>query len=709
MTLPRSPLPRLNVREKILIMFLALSVISLLVTGYVALFTISGLAHSAESSSMEQGRQAVEKATDALLESEQNFLIQAAGDQAQITNLLLEDTETELAILAVQAATLQNNPPVQPLIRTYDLNTRPADPWEATLSYLLPSANTAAGSEEFRKSAGMDDLLKGTYDADTNFTSVYLATDTGILRVYPWESPDLKGFDPRQREWFTGAKKSPGVYWSAPYVDSFGHGLIVTSSKAVSTPDGTWVIAGDVKVDVINSAFMNRTLKGKGYAVLMDSQGNIISRPDMSSGNYSWKQPFPQENVFSSPDPALVAVGRNMTAGKTGVERVWFGGQESFVAYAPVTSVNWSVALSLPVQEVTAPIDQTRAGIVESGIVAEEEIIRKSQQVMVLFSLLFCILLVIVIILAVNLSKIITRPVDTLKRAALALGHGDLDHRVDLQTGDEFEDLADSFNHMAADLKQNIEDLRRTTAEKERYAREMEIAREIQNTFLPESVPDIPGFAICATTIPAMEIGGDLYDFIRIPDSRWGFVIGDVSGKGVSAALYMALCRTQIHTCGGELVSPSDAIRKANRLIFDEGRSSMFITVFYAVLDPAKMTLSWVNAGHNPPLLLRGKDPEVRMLEGRGIALGVIDDVNIPERTAPVEHGDLILLYTDGVTEAFNTADEYYGEERMIAVMSRNRHRPAEEIKDVLLEDIRQFTGTAPQSDDITFILIKVR
>lgn len=708
MTLPRFPLPKLNVREKILIVFLALSVISLLVTGYVALFTISGLAHSAESSSMEQGRQAVDKASDALLESEEDYLIQAASDQAQITNFLLEDTETELTLLAVQATTLQNNPPVQPLIHSYNLNTPPADTMEATLSYVVPAGAATVDSVEFRRSAGMDDLLKGTYDTDTNFTSVYLATDSGILRVYPWGSPDLKGFDPRQRDWFTGAKRDPDVYWSVPYVDSFGHGLIVTSSKAVPTPDGAWVIAGDVKVDVINSAFMNRTLKGKGYAVLMDSRGNIISRPDMSTGNYTWKEPFPQENVFSSPDPALVAVGRNMTAGKTGVERVWFGGKESFVAYAPVTSVNWSVALTLPVQEVTAPIDQTRAGIVVSGNEAEEEIARKSQQVMILFSLLFCILLVIVIVLAVNLSKVITRPIDTLKRAALALGQGDLEHRVDLQTGDEFEDLGNSFNRMASDLRQNIEELRRTTTEKERYAREMEIAREIQDTFLPETPPEIPGFEICATTIPAMEIGGDLYDFILIPDNRWGFVIGDVSGKGVSAALYMALCRTQIHTCGGELENPSDAIRKANRLIFDEGRSSMFITVFYAVLDPARMTLSWVNAGHNPPLLVRGKGPEVQMFEGRGIALGVIDDVDIPERTVPVERGDLIFLYTDGVTEAFNTADEYYGEERMIAVVRRNRSRPANEIRDALLEDIRQFTGTAPQSDDITFILIKV-
>jgi len=328
---------------------------------------------------------------------------------------------------------------------------------------------------------------------------------------------------------------------------------------------------------------------------------------------------------------------------------------------------------------------------------------------MLLFSLLSFLLIIIVIALSVALSKAITRPIDTLRQATQAIGKGDLAYRVELRTGDEFEELADSFNRMAGDLRHTIDDLQRTTAEKERYASEMEIAREIQETFLPETIPDIPGFEIAATTIPAMEIGGDLYDFIAQKDGSMGFVIADVSGKGVSAALYMALCRTQIHTCGAGTGEPAEAIDQANRLIYDEGRSSMFITVFYAVLDPRKMLFSYVNAGHNPPLLIRGDPPVAHMLEGRGIALGVIDDTRAKTSTLSLHHGDLIVLYTDGVTEAFNERDEYYGEERMTAAITKNRSRPAREIGVALLEDIRLFAGSAPQSDDITFILIKVR
>lgn len=709
MTFSRPTLPKCSVRTKILAVFLALSLLSLIITGYVALITIGSLAESAESGSLRQGQQAVDVATGALQQSAEQYLLLAAMDQAAIAGALFNDTETELELLSVQAATLQGNPPVLPRISSSNRNTPPKNPRDATVFLFSPGSTVATDSEEFRKSAGMDDLLKGMYEADEDLVSVFLATDSGILRSYPWENTNPDNYDHRTRAWFNGAKDTPNVYWSKPYVDSFGHGLVVTSSKAVTTPYGTWVIGSDVNVDVITDEFLNTTLQGSGYAVLMDNNGDIISRPQLTAGNSSWDQPFPQDNVFMSPDPALRAAGKNMTEGRTGVERVEFGGVDTFVAYAPIPSQEWSVAVCLPVSVVTAPIDQTRTDITASSRETEEEIATQSQHVMVLFSLLSGILIIIVIALSVALSKAITRPVDILRQATLAIGRGDLEYRVELQTGDEFEELADSMNHMSADLRRTIDDLQRTTAEKERYASEMEIAREIQQTFLPETTPEIHGYEIAALTIPAMEIGGDLYDFIPLENNRWGFVIADVSGKGASAALYMALCRTHIHACGEDNADPAEAIRQANRLIYADGRSSMFITVFYAVLDPREMTFSSVNAGHNPPILIRGEPPVAQVVEGKGIALGVIEEIQTNTLTLSLHHGDIIVLYTDGITEAFNERDENYGEERMIAIITQNRSRPAREIGDALLADIRLFAGSAPQSDDITFILIKVR
>ena len=217
----------------------------------------------------------------------------------------------------------------------------------------------------------------------------------------------------------------------------------------------------------------------------------------------------------------------------------------------------------------------------------------------------------------------------------------------------------------------------------------------------------IPGIGIAAATIPAMEIGGDFYDFIPAGEGRWGIVVADVSGKGTSAALFMALSRTLLHVSGGNSTDPTAAIRQANRWIYEDGRSSMFVTVFYGMLDPAGMRFSYVNAGHTPPLLVRGTGVE-ELGGSRGIALGVVPDVAIASTTLELRHGDLLVLYTDGVTEAFNDLNEAFGEERLREYVRSNCAKPAPAVLEGLVAEIRRFTGTAAQSDDITLVVVKV-
>jgi sigma-B regulation protein RsbU (phosphoserine phosphatase) len=675
----------------------------------VAVFTISDVGSYAEQSSTILGKQAVNDSTVALEQAAEGNMIRIASDQAEITNVLFKDTASEMGILAAHATTLLNNSGVTPRTPSYTRNSPPANPFTGTLVELAPGSTATPVSAEYRSLAGMDDLLKAVFHADDDLVSVYVATDSGILRSYPGVSYTAPEYDPRTREWFTRAKTSDHAVWSGPYVDASGNGLIMTCSQAVQTPYGSWVIASDVTIEDINRNILNLTLAGNGYAVLLDDKGNVISRPGLSAGDTRWNEAFTSDNAFLSDNPGLVAVGMNMTAGKTGIEKVLFNGSEVYIAYAPVRSLNWSFAVSLPAEQIVAPAKKTQGMIDSATGETSAHILRQTDRIRYIFAGLFGMLLIVVIIVAVFLSQAITRPVETLRLGASALGKGDLDYRVIIHTGDEFEDLAESFNRMAADLKKNIEDLRRTTAEKERYTRELEIAKEIQDNFLPETTPDIPGMDIAAVTIPAMEIGGDFYDFIPVKGDRHGFVVADVSGKGVSAALFMALSRTLIRASGQENPDPVVAIQKANRLIYEDGRSSMFVTVFYGVLDAPAMTFTYVNAGHNPPLLVRGDPPGVRTLgEGRCIALGVVPEVNITCAALVLEPGDLIVLYTDGVTEAFNPQDEEFGEERLTEYLQKYRHYPVQEIIDGLIDGIRRFCGSAPQSDDITLVILRV-
>lgn len=698
----------LNVRTKILLVFLFLSVLSLLATAFFALWTIAGIGDMALSGSSALGSEAVNESSSALLRSAEQSLMATAAGQAAVTDVIFSDTEATLDILAAQAVSVQGTPPGSVTAPWHARGEARPEGQGMSEVIFVPGSPVTPESEEFRSLAGMAPLLRAVKQGDPDLDSIYIATRSGVMWIYPETGYTPPAYDPRTRGWFTGALNAGGSpVWSEPYVDAAGHGLILTCSRSVTGQSGTWVIATDVTIDSVNNNILNLTLNGAGYPVLLDHRGVVISRPGLTADGTAWDEEFTPDDAFRSTSPALVAVAANMTAGRSGIEQVEFNGTMQYVAYAPVPSLNGSFALSKPVEEILRPVRETSARIDAETAMTGSIISEQTGRVTVVFALLFALLLAVVILLSFTLARIITRPVDALKHGTTAIGNGDLGYRVDLQTGDEFQDLAASFNTMAADLRISIENLQRTTAEKERYTREIEIAKEIQKSFLPESPPQIPGIAIASVAVPAMEIGGDFYDFIPAPDNRWGIAIADVSGKAISAALFMALSRTVLHVSGGTGSDPSAAIRLANRWIYEDGRSSMFVTVFYGVLDPNDLTFSYVNAGHNPPLLVRGDD--VQELPGsRGIALGVVPDVSITPSTLGLRHGDLLVLYTDGVTEAFNGQDEAFGEVRLRKFFCRNRSRPAEDLSALLLAEIRAFTGTAPQSDDITLVIVKV-
>ena len=709
MTADTSPRIRLNIRAKILIAILALSVISLLITGFFAFSSLTDMGRYANESSRSLGENALNDSSAALQTTAEEYLVRVATDQANITNVLFEDSNSEMNILAAHAAMLPYNLPIASQIPAYPPYVNLTDPLTATLFEFAPTSLLKPASEEVQVLAGMDDMLRAVYVTDEDMTAVYIASDSGVMREYPWNAGHPAGYDPRNRDWYKQAVLAGNLTWSdAPYVDASGHGLVMTCSKAIDSKYGHWVIGSDVSITAINEDFLSQMLGGKGYAVLIDRNGNIISQPGLSSGTTQWNESFTTVNAFSSEEPGLRAVVANMTAGKTGIGRVWFNGTETYVAYAPVRTMNWSLAISLPVAEVTERMRKTEGKIISATIASGQQITDETTRLVTIFAALFVILLVAVLFISVSLARYITKPVEMLKSGTRAIGRGDLDFRVTIQSGDEFEELANSFNTMAAELKTNIENLRLTTAQKERYTKELEIARTIQASFLPEEMPEIKGFEIAAIAIPALEVGGDFYDFIPVSRHRWVLVIADVSGKGVSAALFMALSRTLLRACVEGKTDTTAALREANRFICRDAQSCMFVTVFSAILDPELQTLACVNAGHNPPLVIRGDSGDAAFLREDGIAMGVIPEMVINEEVVTLKPGDLVVMYTDGVTEAFNDKLEEFGEGRLKEVARTCRFIPAGEVTERILSAIHAFTGTTPQSDDITLVVLRV-
>ena len=245
--------------------------------------------------------------------------------------------------------------------------------------------------------------------------------------------------------------------------------------------------------------------------------------------------------------------------------------------------------------------------------------------------------------------------------------------------------------------------------ERERLEQELDVGRQIQLSMLPTDCPVVPGWECAAFYRAARQVGGDFYDFFELPGEpgRLGLVIADVADKGVPAALMMALSRTVVRAAAADGRSPSAALTLANELILEDSRASLFVTAFYAALDTRGGRLAYANAGHNRPLWLRVGTGESEELAARGIALGVLEDIELEEREIDVAPGDLLVFYTDGVTEAMDDGGQQFGKERLRQVLAANADGSAQEVLAAVEDAVRAFTGNTPQSDDIALFVVR--
>ncbi len=244
--------------------------------------------------------------------------------------------------------------------------------------------------------------------------------------------------------------------------------------------------------------------------------------------------------------------------------------------------------------------------------------------------------------------------------------------------------------------------------ELERGKYELEIAHEIQESFIPHEMPQLAGYDIYAINIPAKEVGGDFYDFIPLSEGKLGITIADVSGKSVPAALFMAVSRTILRAKATGSSNAAQVIKETNELIASDSKTGMFVTLFYAILDLKNNTMEYVNAGHNPPVMFVRKTGYLECLSTNGIALGAVDIIEPEEKETKLEEGDVIVFYTDGVTEAINEKGDLFGEKRVYELVKSNNNLSAKEIVIKIKNAVIDFTKGQSQFDDITLMVLKV-
>jgi serine phosphatase RsbU (regulator of sigma subunit)/putative methionine-R-sulfoxide reductase with GAF domain/anti-sigma regulatory factor (Ser/Thr protein kinase) len=250
------------------------------------------------------------------------------------------------------------------------------------------------------------------------------------------------------------------------------------------------------------------------------------------------------------------------------------------------------------------------------------------------------------------------------------------------------------------------EEFQREIIARERLELEVNVARQIQRTFIPETLPRNPAWDMSARWRTARQVGGDFYDVFELPDKKIGIFIADVADKGVPAALFMALTRTLVRAAVGETITPADVLRRVNDLLYPDSQQGMFVTAVYGVLDSTTGEFTYANAGHNPPLWLDCREKRIERLTRTGIALGVEVGLPMDQRAIRLGLNDMILLYTDGVTEAFNADGEAFSEERLHAVALTCEGSAADTLE-AIDQAISAFVGTEPAADDITLLAIK--
>ncbi len=346
----------------------------------------------------------------------------------------------------------------------------------------------------------------------------------------------------------------------------------------------------------------------------------------------------------------------------------------------------------------TAHVAFSESGLSHNIVAARRDIL-----VVVGFTFLFSIVAVFL------LANYFVKPMQKLIEGVRRLGHGDLDSRVEIEGAGEFSAIAEAFNEMTVKFKEAQENL----VEQEKIRKEMQVAQDIQHALLPRQFPDVEGFDIATTYKAAKDVGGDYYDFFWIDPNTLGIVVADVSGKGVPGSLVMTMIRTAIRLESRGNRSAVDILARVNDFVTEDVRKGMFITIFLVVLDTRNRRISFASAGHNPMILYRREEDKTYFLNPKGIPLGITlpegisFEENLKSEGVRLKCDDVLVIYTDGITEAMDARKRQYGIAGFLEFIRNNSDLSPDEFVEMFTDELKSFCGQAEQHDDITMVVIK--
>jgi sigma-B regulation protein RsbU (phosphoserine phosphatase) len=490
----------------------------------------------------------------------------------------------------------------------------------------------------------------------------------------------------------------PPVLWGAPFRAADGDGLRMRLAAPASGGGPKAAPGALLELDLtglLNASLLESRWSIRMYAFLVARDVGtcgaaeglaVLAALDSEDYGAPWRPGAAGETLGTMDAAGRRRICERLERGKPGFLTAEWGGRPAIWAFAPV-------------DERLALVAVTPGMVVDVA----RDVLAFARWQWVDTAAASLVVLALLVALAVWRSKAMTASFQEMVQAVTRLGRGDFTSRMDLATGDEREQVARAFNAMVPQL-----------ADRLRIRKALEVAQEIQQTLLPAGDPVVPGFEVAARTVYSDETGGDYYDFYACGEAecgRCGFVVGDVTGHGVGAALLMATARAFVRAVVEEAEELHRRVRRINRLLTaDTGQSGNFMSLFFLEIDTAAGQFRWVRAGHDPALLFDPAGRRFEELDGPGLVLGVDDGFPYEQRTRPFgPPGTILLMGTDGIWEAHDEAGRPFGKERLKAVVETRAGEAAAAIRDAVLEAVRQFRGADSLEDDVTLIVIKAR
>ena len=673
---------RKPIRKKIQSIVLLISIIALVLTSVVGLFSMLMIKSDSEialTNQMEQNLNNIVSDKAALADSELGKFSGYIKEFADYANWLYKHPDSFV-----------------------DKEVLPPDAKNAgkfSMQRYLTTENISVDSikNELSLLGNLEQIWNPVISANSEMiTTIYIGTESGFMISYD-PNADLgvtegsfeSYFNYYESSWFVDAKTAKGVFFTDMYPDSYGRGLTISCVSPFFDENGKFAgaVAMDILVTDLHRAIIDIDLGEGAYAFLVDKNADIIASPYVELDQTEF------ENIKDASNSAY-EISENIMSGKTGVSLTKDG---VYYAYTPISGTDWKLCIHIPEALILEPVAQMNHDVAT---------------VIFVFIIVFALIIAVVFYAVRRFTERLTKPLIALGDDVKTISDGNLDYRAKLYSNDEISDLAIGFNNMAASLKTYINDLTAVTAEKERIGAELDIAKHIQASMLPCIFPAFPErheIDIFATMDPAKEVGGDFYDFFMVDERHLAIVMADVSGKGVPAALFMVIGKTLIkdHTFPDRDLG--EVFTAVNNLLCEANSEGLFITAFEGVLDLVTGEFTFVNAGHEMPFICKaGGNFEPYKIRA-GFVLAGMENMKYKAGTMQLDVGDKIFQYTDGVTEATNINNELYGMDRLGEILNKVKNGTPHEILPAVKKNIDEFVGEAPQFDDITMLCLEYK